>query len=58
MPFLALTSTRRLCRHSPETDEGRKILATALMKRAVQDVRRIMKIREEKGPLAALVRSG
>jgi translocation protein SEC66 len=28
------------------------------MKRAVQDVRRIIKVREEKAPLAALVRSG
>lgn len=53
-----LSSVVNFLRYSPLTDDGRKILSSALMKRAIQDVRRIMKVREEKAPLAALVKSG
>ncbi|TPX69089.1 hypothetical protein SpCBS45565_g02727 [Spizellomyces sp. 'palustris'] len=44
--------------HSPEDPAGYKLLTTSLMKRALTDVRRILKIREEKPPLQQMVRSG
>lgn len=42
----------------PSDKNGRKILETALMHRACEDVVRILRLREEKPPLAAMVRDG
>lgn len=48
-----------LCeQYSPENQDGLKILMTNLMKRAVVGVSRLMKLRDEKGPLTALVKQG
>ncbi|KAJ3394818.1 translocation protein S66 [Lobulomyces angularis] len=44
--------------YSPEDVDGKKLLCAALLKRAVEDVRRIIKIKDEKGPLSQLVKSG
>ena len=43
---------------SPETETGLKLLTTALMKRAMSDVQRAWKIRDEKPPLQGLVKQG
>ncbi|KAJ1341600.1 hypothetical protein BSLG_003827 [Batrachochytrium salamandrivorans] len=43
---------------SPDTENGKLVLTAALAKRAVEDVRRVLKIREEKPPLEQMVREG
>ncbi|KAL2912971.1 Translocation protein S66 [Polyrhizophydium stewartii] len=43
---------------SPEDPFGQMVLISSLMKRAVEDVRRVLKIREEKPPLQQMVRDG
>ncbi|KAJ3265827.1 translocation protein S66, partial [Borealophlyctis nickersoniae] len=43
---------------SPDEPTGQKLLTVALMKRAVENVRRAWKIRDEKPPLQNLVRQG
>ncbi len=48
-----------LCeQYSPENQDGLKILMTHLMKRTVVGVSRLMKLRDEKAPLTALVKQG
>ena len=44
--------------YSPEDPFGKKILETALIKRATEDVIRVLRIREEKPPLQQMVREG
>lgn len=44
--------------HNPSDPIDHKLLATALLKRAMTDVGRIMQIRTEKAPLQNLVQSG
>ncbi|KAJ3298153.1 translocation protein S66 [Blyttiomyces sp. JEL0837] len=44
--------------YSPQDPHGLKLLTTALMRRAMVDVQRILQIREEKQPLQNLVRTG
>ncbi|KAJ3416102.1 translocation protein S66 [Chytridiales sp. JEL 0842] len=44
--------------YSPHDAFGLRVLRSALLRRALVDVQRIMKLREEKGPLQNLVRSG
>ncbi|KAJ3186995.1 translocation protein S66 [Gaertneriomyces sp. JEL0708] len=44
--------------YSPDTPSGLKLLSTALMKRAMTDIERILQLQEEKGPLTQLVRAG
>ncbi|KAJ3056637.1 translocation protein S66 [Rhizophlyctis rosea] len=43
---------------SPETPHGKKLLTTALLKRAVSDIQRARQIHEEKPPLQNLVKQG
>jgi translocation protein SEC66 len=43
---------------SPEDPNGAQLLKTALLKRAMEDVRRILHIKEQKPGLANLVRQG
>jgi translocation protein SEC66 len=44
--------------HNPSDPIDHKLLATALLKRAMTDVGRIMQVREEKAPLQNLAQSG
>jgi hypothetical protein len=51
--YLALSE-----QYSPEDPQGHKLLSTALLKRAMTDVSRVLQLREEKGPLQQLVAKG
>lgn len=44
--------------YSPEDPNGLKLLTTGLMKRAIEDIRRVFQMREEKQPLQQLVNKG
>jgi translocation protein SEC66 len=44
--------------YSPQDAFGLRLLRSALLRRALIDVQRILQLREEKGPLQNLVRTG
>jgi hypothetical protein len=44
--------------YSPDDMNGKKVLAVALMKRAMESVSRVLRLREEKPPLKQMVRDG
>lgn len=43
---------------SPTDESGSRVLQVALMKRAMEGVRRVLRLREEKAPLQQMVRDG
>lgn len=44
--------------YSPDDPNGSRVLHVALMKRAMETVRRVLRLREEKPPLQQMVRDG
>ncbi|RKO96662.1 hypothetical protein CXG81DRAFT_1001, partial [Caulochytrium protostelioides] len=54
----AMRYTELTEQYSPEDPFGRRLLCIALIKRAVEDVRRIWKLQSEKAPMQNLLRQG
>ncbi len=44
--------------YSPEDPNGNRVLQVALMRRAMETVKRVLRLREEKPPLQQMVREG